>query len=224
MWDLWRRVWREECSLPREHVIGNHDIWGWDKQRSQTTGSESRWGKQWALEVFGLSKPYRSFDRNGWHFVILDPCQPSATQTYTAFLDDEQFAWLAKDLAATDKNTPIVVISHIPILTVTTLLTARPNQEERPTDWTVPGHLMLRDARRVHELFRQHPNVKLALSGHIHQVDRVDYEGVTYICGGAICGAWWGGNYRGMEEGYGLIDLYRGGEFAYQYVPYGWKR
>ena len=63
--DLWHRVWKAECSLPVEHCIGNHDVWGWDKKESKTSGAEPGWGKRWALDLFGLDRPYRSFDRAG---------------------------------------------------------------------------------------------------------------------------------------------------------------
>ena len=44
---------------------------------------------------------------------------------------------------------------------------------------------MVSDVKKLKDLFLRHPYVKLALSGHMHQVDRVNYQGVNYICGGA---------------------------------------
>ena len=58
--DLWRAVWKNECSLPVERCIGNHDVWGWDREKSKTAGNEPAWGKQWALDLFGLTTRYRS--------------------------------------------------------------------------------------------------------------------------------------------------------------------
>src|SRR5262245_619880 len=29
-WQVWQSVLRNECSLPVEHCIGNHDVWGWE--------------------------------------------------------------------------------------------------------------------------------------------------------------------------------------------------
>jgi 3',5'-cyclic-AMP phosphodiesterase len=46
---------------------------------------------------------------------------------------------------------------------------------------------------------------------------------VTFICGGAVCGASWRGPYRGFSEGFGLIDLHPDGRFDYRYIEYGWK-
>jgi Icc protein len=112
----------------------------------------------------------------------------------------------------------VLVLSHIPILCACALLDG---DNEKSGDWVVPGAWMHTDARRIKDLFYRHPNVKLAISGHIHLRDRLDYNGVTYLCNGAVCGAWWKGNYQETEPGYSLIDLYDDGTFDQQYVAYG---
>lgn len=216
--DLWHKVWKDECSLPVEHCIGNHDVWGWNKEKSQTTGDEPGWGKAWALELLGLKQRYRSFDRAGWHFVVLDSTFPKG-DGYTARLDDEQFDWLARDLAGTPATTPVLVLTHIPILAVCAYFDG---ENEKSGDWRVPGAWMHIDARRIKDLFLQHRNVKLCLSGHEHMVDRCEYLGVSYICNGAVSGGWWKGPYHEFEPGYGLIDLHDDGSFGWEFVRYPW--
>ncbi len=218
-WDVFAKVFQEECRLPVEHCIGNHDVWGWDRKDSATDGSEARWGKKWVMEQLGLARPYRSFDRAGWHFIVLDSTFPK-DDGYTARLDDEQFEWLAGDLAKTDAKTPVLVLSHIPILAACTFFDG---DCEKSGDWQVPGAWMHVDARRIKDLFRKHPNVKLCLSGHIHLVDRVDYLGVTYLCNGAVCGGWWKGPNQEFSEGYGLVNLFSDGTLESEYVTFGWK-
>jgi Icc protein len=216
--DLWRGVWKAECSLPVEHCLGNHDIWGWDRKESRTSGGEPLWGKKWGLDLYGLNRPYRSFDRAGWHFVVLDSMTPAA-DGYVGRLDDEQFQWLAADLGAVPPATPVLVLSHIPILSIAAMMYG---DQEKTGQWVVPASWVHIDARRIKDLFRRHRNVKLCLSGHIHLCDRVEYEGVTYACGGAVCADWWKGNLDGTEEGYTVVDLFADGAFDIQYVPYGW--
>ncbi len=219
-WDLWNRILKDECSLPVQHCIGNHDIWGWSKKKSETTGDEPLWGKRWAVEAYGLDKSYRSFDQAGWHFIVLDSVQPRPTGGYMAVLDDEQFDWLEKDLAAVDPATPILVISHVPIVSVAPAF-FRDYFKDYKTQ--VPGSLLHNDMHRIKDLFYKHKNIKLCLSGHIHLVDRVEYLGVTYICDGAVSGAWWGGDWHETPAGYGVIDLYDDASFDHVYVPYGWE-
>lgn len=217
-WDLCRRVLRDACSTPIVHCIGNHDVWGWDS-RSGAAGDEPRFGHGWAMDALGLASRYHAFERAGWRFIVLDSTF-RVPGDYTARLDDEQFDWLASQLAATPATRPVLVLSHIPILCACAFFDG---SNEQSGDWRVPGAWMHIDARRIKDLFSQHPNVRLGLSGHIHLVDRVDYLGVTYLCNGAVCGGWWKGPCQEFEPGYGLIDLYDDGTFEHDYVTYGWQ-
>ncbi len=217
-WDLFRRVVEAECHVPIEHTIGNHDIWGWNKSRSRTVGDENRWGKAWAREVLGLAHDHRTFVRSGWRFIVLDSVRPNG-DGYLGYLGEAQLAWLRATLDA-DATSPTVIVSHIPLLTVTTLAGAKP---EATNDLRVRGDLMHLDVQPVTALLRAHPNVKLCLSGHIHELDRIDYCGCSYVCGGAVSGAWWKGPHRGVPEGYGMVDLFDDGTFEFGYTPYGWN-
>ena len=60
-WEVFKKVFKEECSLPVEHCIGNHDVWGWNKKKSGTTGSEPLFGKKRAMEALGLSTAISKF-------------------------------------------------------------------------------------------------------------------------------------------------------------------
>ena len=219
LWDVWHRVLDGHNRIPFEPCLGNHDVWGWDHKRANTTGDEPLYGKRYALAELKLAAPYRSFDRAGWHFVVLDSIYPNGS-SYLGRLDEPQVEWLAADLAAVDPRTPVLVLSHIPIMSFSPMVDPA---TARGANTLVSGSDMHADFRRLKALFKQHANVKLCLSGHIHLVDRVDYLGVTYLCGGAVCGDWWRGNLFGdCDAGYGLLDLYDDGTFDHQYVTYGW--
>jgi 3',5'-cyclic AMP phosphodiesterase CpdA len=215
-WDIFQRVIASHNSLPIEHTIGNHDVFGWGK--GDQYAADPGYGKAWACNVLGLEKPYRSFDRAGWKFIVLDSTF-RAGDGYTARLDDEQFDWLASTLQTAPKETPVLIVSHIPILGVGPYLDG---DNEKSGDWRVPGAWMHIDARRIKDLFLKHPNVRLCLSGHVHLVDHVIYNGVSYCCSGAVCAGWWGGDYQECTGGYSLVDLYEDGSFEFAYVPFGW--
>jgi len=219
LWELSMKVWKTECGVPVEHAIGNHDIWGVNKARAKTTGNEPLYGKKWVMSLHGWERPYRSFDRAGWHFIALDSAA-IRDEGYIGHIDDEQFEWLKDDLARVDARTPVLVFCHIPLFSAAAFFKGK---NETTGQWVVPAPVMCVDARRIKDLFHKHPNVKLCLSGHLHLVDRVDYLGVSYICGGAVCGGWWRGNNQEFEPGYNVVDLYTDGSFEHRYVPYGWK-
>jgi hypothetical protein len=93
-------------------------------------------------------------------------------------------------------------------------------QDKVVNKWEMQGGDMHTDTAAIIDLFYGHPNVKLCLSGHVHLRDKVVYNNVTYICDGAVSGAWWVGNRRQTPPGYGLLDLYADGSFDERYMLY----
>jgi len=219
-WKIWHETLAAECSLPVVNCIGNHDVWGWNKAHSKATGEEPDFGKRWAMDEMQMKSPYHSHDQAGWHFIVLDSTHTNGGRSYTAKLDEEQFAWLEEDLRVTPPSTPIMVISHIPLFAACPFFDG---ENEKTGNWVVPGAWMHIDARRIKDLFTRHPNIRLCVSGHIHLVDRVDYLGITYYCNGAVSAGWWSGPCQEFENGYGLVQLYDDGSFENEYVEFGWR-
>lgn len=217
-WAVWRRVWAEENRLPVEHCIGNHDCWGWQRSKAGTTGDEPLYGKKWAMKELGLERPYRSFDRAGWHFVVLDSVRERGDGGYQPLLEEDQFAWFEADLAATPATTPILILSHVPIVSVGPFYFTEKIVEDY--QFKLIGALLHQDTQRLVELLHRHANVRLCLSGHVHLRDRIVYNGITYVSNGAVSGSWWHGTYRQTPPGYGLVDLFDDGTFDERYVTY----
>ena len=215
--DLWQRTMKRDSSTPVRSCIGNHDIWGWGSAHSGCKGDEPSFGKSFSLDLLGLSRRFSSFDQAGWHFILLDSVQRKG-DGYFAEIDPEQWDWLEKDLAAKPAEVPTVVLSHVPILSITPYALS---ERRKGDSLSVPVDLMHADGLRLHHLLRGR-NVRLCLSGHIHLLDRCEMDGVTYLCDGAVSGNWWKGPHKGLAEGYGLVDLYTDGSFDHRYVPFGW--
>jgi 3',5'-cyclic AMP phosphodiesterase CpdA len=175
----WNRVVDDKLNCPTISVIGNHDIW--------VPGEGVPVSDRKAFAKVGYQMPHRYYrhDAGGWSFFLLDVFGTGATEG----LDEEQWAWFEGELASTDK--PCCVVTHAPILSATNLL--------------VGG--AIGGTNRFRETFLRNPQVRLALSGHNHCVDRVEYDEVTYICGGAVSGAWWGGNYAEFPPAFVVLDL-----------------
>jgi 3',5'-cyclic AMP phosphodiesterase CpdA len=229
LWKLFNQILADSvpASVPIHHTIGNHDIWGRFKDRCKADGTESVFGKRWFLENFDYPKTYYSLDKAGWHFIVLDSFDMDPTgPEYSSRIVGEQLAWLKADLAATPATTPVVVITHVPIISAANYFDSgdKPDPGFDPgPDITILRSRMHIDHRMFDVLFQKYRNVKLCLSGHLHQLDKAEYNGVTFICDGAVCGDKWNGPRRHTPEGYGLIDLYADGTFSHQYVEYGWK-
>ncbi|SHN45377.1 metallophosphoesterase [Chitinophaga sp. CF418] len=210
-WKLLHTIMKNECSLPVYYTLGNHDIWWHEDSKGQAA-----YGKKYSMGQLQLSLPYYSFVKGGWKFIILDSVHLDIDDTwYIGKLGDEQMHWLEGELKSTDPAMPVCVLSHIPILTATLMV-----EDNVVNRWQMLGGEMHTDVAKIIRLFYQHPNVKLCLSGHIHLKDKVVYNNVTYLCNGAVSGAWWKGNNRETAPGYGLIELFANGDFTERYVNY----
>jgi 3',5'-cyclic AMP phosphodiesterase CpdA len=226
LWKLFDKIIDDTVpkSIPIHHTIGNHDIWGRDQELCKANGTEKFYGKQWYLDNFGYPKTYYSFDSAGWHFIILDSFDlVPKSKDFVARITGEQLDWLKADLAATPRTAPIVIVTHVPIFSIANFFDNSERKHQQGADITVSHNRMHVDYRELDELFVGYPNIKLCLSGHIHLLDRCDYNGITHICDGAVCGDKWNGPRQHTPEGYGLIDLYSDGTFEHRYMAYGWK-
>jgi 3',5'-cyclic AMP phosphodiesterase CpdA len=182
-------------GIPTAAVIGNHCIWRNTKEK--------------ALAAYGMPARYYRREMGGWRILMLDTFHGDRT----CRVDEEQMEWLKRELA--DTKLPVLVLSHAPILTVTSFI-----EDEVPKagKFEIPDRWQTANLQALRDLFYEHPNVRLALSGHMHQIDRCDFDRVSYVCGGAVCGNWWDGDFHRFPPAYLVFDLDRDGAFRHRTV------
>ncbi|ATP57187.1 metallophosphoesterase [Pedobacter ginsengisoli] len=203
-WAIWQELRTELSEYEMHSCLGNHDMW-WAAPDKQ----DAMYGKPHVVKQLNIPNRYYSFQKQGWHFVILDSNNSNAGS-----LDPEQRTWLEADLAALPKGTPVLCLSHYPILGVSTIMEGG-------------NHT---DSRYITDLFYQHKDKKITcLSGHIHLLDAAEYNGVHYYCNGALSGFWWEegdkqsagkGYYRETPPGYAILDLYEDGRVENKYIEH----
>ncbi|MBD3167188.1 hypothetical protein GF324_11345 [bacterium] len=199
-------------NVPVHHVIGNHDTLGVYKD-SGLTPDHPKFGKTYFLERFKQDKPYKSFDHDGWHFVLLDTVGIDVeNRDYYGHIDEEQLRWLDDDLASANK--PTVIAMHIPLLT---------SYNERREGIEKPDHkkAVVGNVPQVIDVMEKHP-VKLVLGGHLHINESYTFRGIEYANIGAVSGRWWRGARDGFEEGYARLEFF-GDRVRWRYVDYGWE-
>lgn len=214
--DLWRRVLKSDLSTPHRSAIGNHDLPALKEMIAANLDADA--AKRWSCDLLSLDKRYYSFDQFGWHVIVLDSVHVGGPHAYSGQLDAAQRDWLERDLAAT--RLPTLVLSHIPIVSITAFFDG---DRTKTGDWDVPASFVHIDANALHERFVASGKVKLCLSGHMHQLDRCAFDGITYACHGAVCGNWWKGTYKHTPAGYAVVDLFADGAFEIAYEDYGWQ-
>jgi len=215
-WDVWNKVMTDENKLPVYHCIGNHDVWGW-QVKDQSLKTDPMYEKAWVVQQHKMPGKYYSFTKNNWHFIVLDSTQEN-NGGYIARLDEPQYAWLENELKAVDSSKFICIISHIPIISFCSAMFF--DKMEANGNWTLSRALLHVDARRLKALFKQFPNIKTCLSGHIHLQDEVEYLGIKYYCNGAVSGNWWSGAFQDFPPAYALFEFNDNGEVNRKMIEY----
>lgn len=136
----------------RHYVLGNHCV--------------DTLNKNEFLGSVGQAESYYSFDRGGFHFVVLDACFRSDGEPYgrknfkwtDANLPPAELEWLEADLKATDKKT--IVFAH--------------QRLDVSNNHGVNNHAA---ARRI---FEASGNVLAVFQGHSHKNDLKDIGGIHY--------------------------------------------
>ncbi len=203
-WSIWNGLRNEFKEYEVHSCLGNHDMW-WAAPNRQ----DAMYGKGHVVTQLGMPNRYYSFDKKGWHFIILDSNNQNAGS-----LDEEQRKWLEEDLAKLPAGSPVICLSHYPVLTVCTILDGG-------------NHT---DSKYISQLFYKHKNKKITcLSGHIHLQDTAEYNGVHYFCNGALSGFWWEDGdkesagkyyYKQTPPGYAIVDLFEDGTVENRYYAH----
>jgi Icc protein len=220
--NLYQTTERALDGIPIHHVIGNHDVFGRAPDSGVQT-SDPLYGKK-AFEQRFNTKTYRSFDHKGYHFILLDSIQITPEREFDAMIDPAQLTWLAADLAATPAGTPIIVVSHVPLVSAAPQYSAPDDKAAKAVAAEARSHLhglLLGNAYAVTQLFEGH-NVIAVLQGHTHINETVYWRNIPYITSGAISGNWWQGTRWGTPEGFTVVELYQGAA-RWRYETYGWK-
>jgi 3',5'-cyclic AMP phosphodiesterase CpdA len=157
-------------------VPGNHENFGIERDTSHVPTTHPLYGRGMYHHYFGPD--YYSFTRGGVHFVGLNTVDID-DQQYYGHVDSLQLAWLERDLALVPANVPIVTFDHIPFVTTFEGLNGYNDRPPAPSLITVNGKTVYRhtvsNAGDVLAVLRKHRYV-LALGGHLHATERIEYE------------------------------------------------
>ena len=204
MWDLWKTSRNRFSEYEMYSCLGNHDMW-W----AAPDKVDPMYGKGYAMQQLGMPSTFYSFDKKDWHFIVLDSNVDGG-----GALGNKQMQWLSDDLAKLPKGTPVLIMSHYPILSAST--------------HTVGGNH--KDSLQVTKILYKHPDKRIhCIGGHVHLFDTVVYNNVHYYCNGAMSGYWWGKGdedsaqkywYHETPPGYTIIELFEDGAMENHYHPH----
>jgi Icc protein len=210
VFDLYKKT-QQSLQMPLYHTIGNHDVFG-ILTKSGVAPNDPAYGKKMYEDRIGHT--YYSFDRKGWHFVVLDSIQPTEDRLWEARVDENQLGWVKDDLRRLAPKTPVIVVIHVPL--VTAFETYAPTVTERKYNT-----LTVANAPEVLAALEDH-NVVAVLQGHTHVNEIVEHKNTRYITSGAVCGNWWHGPRMGFPEGFTVVSV-RDSLVSTRYQTYGFQ-
>ena len=157
-------------------VPGNHENFGIERDTSHVSATHPLYGR--AMYHHYLGPDFYSFTRGGVHFIGLNTVDID-DQRYYGHVDSLQLRWLERDLALIPPSMPVVTFDHIPFFSTFEEINGYSERPPAPTLITVRGKTVFRhtvsNAGEVLALLRKRNHV-LALGGHVHGTERIEYE------------------------------------------------
>lgn len=156
-------------NMPLYFTMGNHETVGITKE-SGIDSSNPMWGKRMYEKRY--NKRHYSFMYEGWKFFILDGIQiQEEKKNYTSGVDSAQMVWIRDELLKTDKDVPIVVAIHTPLI--------NPHAMSSSKSRALSGN-----SETVLNLFKDY-KLKMVLQGHNHMYMNLFINGIRYVSGGS---------------------------------------
>lgn len=219
--DRFLKLWKDNTDLPTFFTFGNHDLVG--TQNASVNRGDPRFGKGLYRMRLALDHNFYAFRKGGWRFIVLDNVLSEPDGSYIGEFVEEQLAFMRAELRL-DPQTPTLLCGHIPAVSVLPNLSVCGDTKTTGTNIQSPASLLAHNASDLHKVLEEtKANVKVILAGHLHHLEQIRIDGISYINGGAICGNWWKGAHKGCAEGFVVLDLSTDGSVAAEYRPYGWK-
>jgi hypothetical protein len=157
-------------------VPGNHENFAIERHMSLVSPAHPLFGRRMYRKYLGPD--YYSFNYGGVHFVGLNTVDID-DMWYFGHVDSLQLAWLERDLALVPEGTPVVTFDHIPFYSSFEGIRGYDDGPPAPTLITVKGKTSFRhtvsNSAEVLAITRKRNHV-LALGGHIHAVEHIEYE------------------------------------------------
>ncbi len=211
-WEVYLDMHRS-LRAPVWTVPGNHDLVG-ARPENAAPAADARAEFR---DRLGVEDSVAVHELGDWRILLLDSVHilpPGQGTPYEGRIAAEQLGRVRAWLEDVPKDQPILLMSHMPLLSVAFQATAG-SEIPPPKARLVVNNLALLDLFAGHRL-------TLVLQGHLHVYENILWRGTRFITGGALCGKWWRGDWHGTPPGFCQISL-DPDDVACRYVPTGWQ-
>ena len=212
LFDLYAKT-EQDLGMKVYHTLGNHDCLSMEgllfRRRIPNTAS--------GCTKSALARPTTRSTAGIVTSWCWTPSIRCLGHTFEARVDNEpQLAELGTDLAVLAPGTPVIIVTHIPLVAAV----AAYIPAESPMREYIPLLSVSNSAQVLEETLAGH-NVIAVLQGHTHINETVIWKR-SIITGGAVCGNWWHGSHLGNPEGFTVVKVV-GAKVTTHYETYGFK-
>ncbi len=166
-------VWN---SFPGDkyHVIGNHEM-------------DGGYSREEATEYRTMTNSYYSFDKNQFHFIVLDGNDKADenSKDYKQYIGNEQINWLKEEL--TKSAFPVIIFSHQG-------LTTYPGGDGQ--DYGVVNNDVIRNILESHNEQSPKKKVIACFNGHSHNDYAENVNDIWYITINSMSYKWLGEDFE----------------------------
>jgi len=192
---------REKLLVPTYCALGNHDPFGWSPEEYDPL-DHPLFGKLMFEKLIGPR--FYSLNIAGFHLVVLDVIGGKRLPhgwEYFGWLDEKQQKWLQEDLSPLPPETPLIILTHIPLLSSAPSIHRAFLPQIHASKLEHQGYQV--GGSYVANLDQWFPRLKrfkdiTFISGHFHLLEEGTLKGREkilrfYSCG-ALCGKLWQGD------------------------------
>ena len=176
--DTFLSIWNS-FEGPHYHVLGNHDM-------------DGGFTKEQTIAYLGMKAKYYSFDKKGFHFIILDGNDTTdpPQSGYARYIGEDQKEWLKKDLASTDL--PCILFSH----------------QRLEDEWGVENATEIQRILEDENERAGKIKVLACFNGHSHLDGAIEINGIWYVEVNSLSYFWVGGNYKHLSYSKKIDEKY----------------
>ena len=182
LFDIWN-------SYPGDkfHVIGNHEM-------------DGGYSREEAVQYRNMANSYYSFDKNKFHFIVLDGNDPKDENNkgYKQYIGAKQLAWLKEDLIKSEY--PIVIFSH------QGLTTYHGGEDD---SYGLENNELIRELLESHNKINTKTKVIACFNGHTHFDYAEEVNDIWYITINSMSYQWMGEAYMHIRYSPEIDEKYR---------------
>ncbi|MCY1719432.1 metallophosphoesterase [Prolixibacteraceae bacterium Z1-6] len=192
-----------DFGIPKEQCAPYFDIWNsFDGDKYHVIGNHEMDGgtsRQAAVDYRHMTKSYYSFNKNGFHMIVLDGNDKKSQEAkgYKQYIGPEQVEWLKQDLE--EITHPVIIFSHQGLQMY----------KGANENYGVENYKQIQQILENHSAANPANKVIACFNGHSHWDYAEEINGIHYVTITSMAYHWLGDDYQHIRYSEAVDENYR---------------